>query len=192
MESFLKHHDKERMKKAMLEQEDTFRQQVHELHRLYRVQRQLMKEMTTNKVKNMISKHMEKAISSCQPSYTDGHRERTKHHKMLALELPAEDYIKYNGEVAADIEHENEIELTLATGSSQRKKEEVAHTSVSVGSLYSVSVDTRGLTLFGTEWGMPKVEEMYLTAQCERDNGFEVEHRMRQERLQRPPWLLHV
>ena len=34
--------DMEVMKMAMLKHEETFRQQVHELHRLYRIQMQLM------------------------------------------------------------------------------------------------------------------------------------------------------
>uniref|UniRef100_A0ACD5WZ37 Uncharacterized protein n=2 Tax=Avena sativa TaxID=4498 RepID=A0ACD5WZ37_AVESA len=36
--------DRERMKMAILEQEHTFRQQVHEMHRVYHVQKQLMRE----------------------------------------------------------------------------------------------------------------------------------------------------
>lgn len=36
------HRDMELVKMAMLRHEETFRQQVHELHRLYRVQKQLM------------------------------------------------------------------------------------------------------------------------------------------------------
>jgi hypothetical protein len=39
--------DRERMKMAILEQEHTFRQQVHEMHRVYHVQKQLMSEMQT-------------------------------------------------------------------------------------------------------------------------------------------------
>uniref|UniRef100_A0ACD5WU58 Uncharacterized protein n=2 Tax=Avena sativa TaxID=4498 RepID=A0ACD5WU58_AVESA len=39
--------DRERMKMAILEQEHTFRQQVHEMHRVYHVQKQLMREVQT-------------------------------------------------------------------------------------------------------------------------------------------------
>ncbi|XP_020598923.1 uncharacterized protein LOC110038412 isoform X2 [Phalaenopsis equestris] len=96
MEKILKQHDKERMKRAILEQEETFRQQVHELHRLYRVQKQLMKEMKMNRLKKDQWNPTPRLI--------------------LDLELPAEDYIQYSDE--------REIELTLAVGSSRRKQRE--------------------------------------------------------------------
>ncbi|KMZ57380.1 hypothetical protein ZOSMA_86G00150 [Zostera marina] len=43
MEKFLQHYNKEYMKMAILKQEETFKQQVSELHRLYRVQKLLMR-----------------------------------------------------------------------------------------------------------------------------------------------------
>lgn len=44
MEKVLQHYDKERMRMAMLKHEETFRQQVYELHRLYKIQKMLMDE----------------------------------------------------------------------------------------------------------------------------------------------------
>ncbi|XP_039158345.1 uncharacterized protein LOC120286095 [Eucalyptus grandis] len=43
MEKLLRPYDKEHMKLAMLKHEETFREQVYELHRLYRIQKALMK-----------------------------------------------------------------------------------------------------------------------------------------------------
>ncbi|KAG6395924.1 hypothetical protein SASPL_142057 [Salvia splendens] len=40
--------DKEYMKMAMLKHEETFREQVFELHRLHRIQKMLMKDMEKN------------------------------------------------------------------------------------------------------------------------------------------------
>ncbi|KAL7141486.1 hypothetical protein ABFS83_08G056400 [Erythranthe nasuta] len=45
MEKLLNHYDKECMKMAMLKHEETFRDQVYELHRLYQIQKLLMKEI---------------------------------------------------------------------------------------------------------------------------------------------------
>ncbi|KAL1537099.1 hypothetical protein AAHA92_29654 [Salvia divinorum] len=41
-------YDKEYMKMAMLKHEETFREQVYELHRLYRIQKMLMKDIAKN------------------------------------------------------------------------------------------------------------------------------------------------
>ncbi|KAF8684840.1 hypothetical protein HU200_044119 [Digitaria exilis] len=48
------HHDMEReqMRMAILKQEQIFRQQVHELHRLYHVQKQLMEQIPTTALSN--------------------------------------------------------------------------------------------------------------------------------------------
>ncbi|KAI0501502.1 hypothetical protein KFK09_016447 [Dendrobium nobile] len=167
MEKILKNHDKERMKRAMIEQEETFRQQVNELHRLYRVQKQLMKEMKINKLKKdkWTPKTMEIAPR-----------------RMLDLELPAEAHNQYNDE--------REIELTLAIGSSSRKGEEKSNTSDSAGSFSSSSAESGSLKLLGHDWGISKVPEMYLTSHREMNNGFDDEHEMRQDRLQKPPWFL--
>ncbi|GER53757.1 hypothetical protein STAS_31300 [Striga asiatica] len=44
MEKLLNHNDKEYLKMAMLKHEETFRDQLYELHRLYRIQKVLMNE----------------------------------------------------------------------------------------------------------------------------------------------------
>ncbi|CAL4991130.1 unnamed protein product [Urochloa decumbens] len=44
--------DREQMRMAILKQEQIFRQQVHELHRLYHVQKQLMQQMPTIALSN--------------------------------------------------------------------------------------------------------------------------------------------
>ncbi|CAH2043226.1 unnamed protein product [Thlaspi arvense] len=49
MEKLLKPYEKQYMKMAMLKHEETFKQQVYELHRLYQVQKILMKNMQINK-----------------------------------------------------------------------------------------------------------------------------------------------
>ncbi|CAN6334631.1 unnamed protein product [Urochloa humidicola] len=84
--------DMEVMKMAMLKHEETFRQQVNELHRLYRIQRQLMSDLTRE-----------------VPVAT---RRRSKQpRRALDLQLPADEYI-----VSSDEDDGAELELTLAVG----------------------------------------------------------------------------
>ncbi|KAI4387221.1 hypothetical protein MLD38_005068 [Melastoma candidum] len=45
MENLIRSYDKDNMKLAMLKHEQTFKEQVYELHRLYRVQKTLMKAL---------------------------------------------------------------------------------------------------------------------------------------------------
>ncbi|GJN35293.1 hypothetical protein PR202_gb24047 [Eleusine coracana subsp. coracana] len=87
--------DMEVMKMAMLKHEETFRQQVHELHRLYRIQRQLMSDLGRGEMMNTTTRRRSK-----QPR------------RSLNLQLPADEYI-----VSTDEEdNEAELELTLALG----------------------------------------------------------------------------
>ncbi|CAH8364060.1 unnamed protein product [Eruca vesicaria subsp. sativa] len=53
MEKLLNPSEKQYMKMAMLKHEETFKQQVYELHRLYQVQKILMKNMQVNKVNDL-------------------------------------------------------------------------------------------------------------------------------------------
>ncbi|KAL0792077.1 hypothetical protein Bca101_063454 [Brassica carinata] len=52
MEKLLNPYEKQYMKMAMLKHEETFKQQVYELHRLYQVQKILMKNMKINEGNN--------------------------------------------------------------------------------------------------------------------------------------------
>ncbi|KAL0692106.1 hypothetical protein Bca4012_059286 [Brassica carinata] len=53
MEKLLNPYEKQYMKMAMLKHEETFKQQVYELHRLYQVQKILMKNMKINEGNNV-------------------------------------------------------------------------------------------------------------------------------------------
>ncbi|CAF2145480.1 hypothetical protein BRARA_B03979 [Brassica rapa] len=55
MEKLLNPHEQQYMKMAMLKHEETFKQQVYELHRLYQVQKILMKNMQINEGNNISS-----------------------------------------------------------------------------------------------------------------------------------------
>ncbi|GMI94105.1 hypothetical protein like AT5G67390 [Hibiscus trionum] len=49
--------DKESMRMAMLKHEETFKQQVYELHRLYRIQKALMEHIRPNRARRLDSEH---------------------------------------------------------------------------------------------------------------------------------------
>ncbi|XP_044946852.1 uncharacterized protein LOC123395890 [Hordeum vulgare subsp. vulgare] len=99
--------DMEVMKMAMLKHEETFRQQVHELHRLYRIQTQLMgADLSTRR----------------QPRRRGNKQPR----RALNLQLPADEYIvgaadEYIVGAVNDEDDDRcgtgaELELTLAVG----------------------------------------------------------------------------
>ncbi|KAH7652485.1 Sterile alpha motif/pointed domain-containing protein [Dioscorea alata] len=168
MERFLKQYDKERMKMAMLKHEETFRQQVHELHRLYRVQKILMSDL---KIKELKREQRWRGMNETgfDRSHYCYQEERRRIPRQFDLEQPAEEYIEgedRNGMIESD--DENYLELTLATGRSRRKKDERSYTSDSGTSFSSSSSESGRIKL----------------------NGFEVEGGVREDRMkQYPPWL---
>ncbi|KAK8957955.1 hypothetical protein KSP39_PZI000233 [Platanthera zijinensis] len=169
MEKILKHHDKERLRRAMLEQEETFRLQVHELHRLYRVQKQLMKEMRSSKFSRE---------KYCIPKSLE-----VRSRVAVDLELPAEAHIQH-GDVdsASEIEAESKIVLTLAIGSGRRKRAEAGNAWDSAGCFSASSAESGTKKTAGHGWGMSAAPETsYLTSKSERKYEFD---------MKKPPWLL--
>jgi hypothetical protein len=116
--------DMEVMKMAMLKHEETFRQQVHELHRLYRIQTQLM-------AGDLSTRRQPRRRGSKQPR------------RALNLQLPADEYIVGTG----DEDYEGcgtELELTLAVGwttgtacKNKVSKQAEAHSNVGGGGFSS-------------------------------------------------------
>ncbi|KAL6893607.1 hypothetical protein ACP4OV_007705 [Aristida adscensionis] len=127
--------DMELMKMAMLKHEETFRQQVHELHRLYRIQKQLMSGLT-------------RPLSP--PSCRRPRRKQPR--RAVDLRLPADEYIVVGvgAHDAAPPSVEDGLELTLAVGEGRarrRKRTPLASSDCSGGSLTtasSSSTDTSG------------------------------------------------
>ncbi|KAG8097574.1 hypothetical protein GUJ93_ZPchr0013g36680 [Zizania palustris] len=102
MEKLVKQCDMEVMKMAMLKQEETFKQQVHELHRLYRVQKQMMGEL--NRSPELNCRRLQR-------------RKKQLRRRALNLQLPADEYIVVGGAAeATPPSREDELELTLAVG----------------------------------------------------------------------------
>ncbi|XP_072987406.1 uncharacterized protein [Typha latifolia] len=173
MEKFIRNCDKEYMKMAMLKHEETFRQQVHELHHLYRVQKLLMRDM--------------KKSRELQRQSSNSPQNQSKPRRALHLELPADEYIVTTEEDAMlENEEENELELTLAIGSSRKKREGTPYASDSGASFSSSSTESAGL--IGHEWGLVQVPDVSNSFQYQKTRPFVAEG-MRQDGLKQPPWL---
>ncbi|EER93832.1 hypothetical protein BDA96_01G178600 [Sorghum bicolor] len=93
------HCDMELVKMAMLRHEETFRQQVHELHRLYRVQKHLM---------------LSSELVSCRRQIRRRRRQQPRRALDVHLRLPADECVVVAPPPSAD----DGLELTLAIGSS--------------------------------------------------------------------------
>ncbi|XP_073042440.1 uncharacterized protein [Primulina eburnea] len=128
MESrFLNPYDKEYMKMAMLKHEETFRDQVNELHRLYRIQKMLMKEIAKNRHRPWKCLNLEnRAVEFIFSEPTGG--------KCRVLEI--------------EDDHENDLELTLGPKSYNQKKIKAAEQTVAsdLGPSFSSSKRTRNST----------------------------------------------
>ncbi|XP_040384783.1 uncharacterized protein LOC102707256 [Oryza brachyantha] len=110
--------EREQMRMAILNQEQTFRQQVHELHRLYHVQKQLMGQMQIAKLNQARAVAAEAKIHEQKPKFEINFAENSINHQQLYSFQTNK--ISSSPAAAAQNEEEKEcdLELTLATGSS--------------------------------------------------------------------------
>nr|CAD1841323.1 unnamed protein product [Ananas comosus var. bracteatus] len=85
---------------------------------------------------------------------------------------------------------ESELDLTLAIGSSRKKREGTAFASCDSGASFSSSSTESGGHL-GHEWGLVQVPNVNSSFQSERTRAFDAGEGMMQEGLKQQPWLLH-
>ena len=151
--------------------------QVHELHRLYQVQKLLMNDMKAE------LKRQRK--SSCYI-----HQFQRTPCQALDLELPAEEYIgKDIEDTRQEVEEENDLELTLATGSRRRRKNENSFTSDSGASFSSSSTESGGGVKLNcnNDWGLFHVPDINIASyQSESKSKFNAKEQMSEAR---PPWF---
>ncbi|CAI0430510.1 unnamed protein product [Linum tenue] len=145
MERVLKPYDKEYMRLAMLKHEETFRQQVYELHKLYRIQKLMMRssgkpnktmphnhQIPSNNHQDFwkISSRINGFSFNSRNNIIDAPPPNQRHHDKLAMELDlerqAEEFAESNGRGGNHVEkqrngtvimEECEIELTLGPAS---------------------------------------------------------------------------
>ncbi|XP_043715022.1 uncharacterized protein LOC122663410 [Telopea speciosissima] len=211
MDRILKPIDKESMRMAMLKHEETFKEQVYELHRLYQIQKMLMKNMKRNGPNECGANrwNVENEISLSQVSSSYKERHKLQKPWKLDLEQPAEECTaEEGGDGVLEIEDERNIELTLGPSSyNRRKKDERPLTSDSGPSFSSSSTESSHMKrtstgaytrmdtreqLKGHEWGLIQMPDMHPSFPSGKKNTYDVEEQLRQEKLNRPPWLFHV
>lgn len=169
-------YNKQHMKLAMLKQEETFRQQVQELHRLYKVQKSLMTDVKNLKVK----KQGENETCSSKSSDSNPYQIR-----LVSEEQVRKPNFKLESGEDAD------LDLTLAIGNtttrSKKKKTDASFTSDSGTSFSSSSNETEGSRLNSATRLKSNLE---FTFQNERTIGFAIEgHMNRTEALNQSPWM---
>ncbi|KAF5451267.1 hypothetical protein F2P56_026384 [Juglans regia] len=213
MEKLLKPYDREYMRLAMIKHEETFKEQVCELHRLYRIQKMLMKNNGSSRPNGRSQElwNLRNELIYIQASHH--HREAQQYYKpqrKLDLERPAEDYIaESDGNGAVEIIEESEIELTLGPSSfNRRKKPETPLTSDSGPSFSSSSTGSSRINRTSTwthqmtrdefnvhELGLVQMpSDMTSGSHSRSKNNIDVEEQLRQEieRRNQPPWLFQV
>ncbi|PAN48999.1 hypothetical protein GQ55_9G431400 [Panicum hallii var. hallii] len=176
----LKQYEKEHMKMAMLKQEETFRQQVQELHRLYRVQKLLMTDA---------------ANAAAMPAATrcDLEDERRAAENHAGSSKSWDDAYPEQGKATTPqlALQESELELTLSLGcfgTAGKKAAAKKETSSSVDSRTSISSSS-------TESGSPDrrlvlpAPSLIGSAAAIRPGAGSVGQRLEQDGLQQPPWL---
>ncbi|CAN6312240.1 unnamed protein product [Urochloa humidicola] len=177
----LKQYEKEHMKMAMLKQEETFKQQVQELHRLYRVQQLLMADAASAAI-------MPAAAARCD---LEDDERRAAENDAGSSRSWDEAFAPEQGKKAAHhpqlVLPESELELTLSLGCFGTKAAAKKEASSSVDSRTSISSSS-------TESGSPDRGVVVLPAAPSLMIGPAaakpgVGQRMEQDGLQQPPWL---
>ncbi|KAL1824247.1 hypothetical protein ACET3Z_011025 [Daucus carota] len=193
MDKVLNPYDKECMKMAMLRQEEMFKEQVFELHRLYQIQKMLMKNVSSQSKRNeeKVDQYMNFSHDMRQPAV-----------QVLDLEQPAEEKIG-----APEVGVESEIELTLGPSNyyPRRKAAETPRTTSDSGLSFSSSstgssdikrtdskiqrmTDRRTEESTAQKWGLVEVSNSNPSFLSGRRNSSDME----QDRLQQPPWMFPV
>lgn len=218
MEKIPNSRDKEYMKMAMLKHEEMFREQVYELHRLYRVQKLLMNNISRNK-ENEMKTYQDRWIKSNDENislyYNNSHH---IHHQQpmqkLDLEQPAQENNAdrdCNGGLEIE-DDECDIELTLGPSSFYPTRK--AKTPLTSDSGLSLSSSSTGSTsarrrdnsdglrritdkitkkeLTAHNWGLVEVPTSSPSFMNGRKIGSNDSEQLRQDRLQQPPWLFQV
>ncbi|XP_022978899.1 uncharacterized protein LOC111478714 [Cucurbita maxima] len=190
MEKLPKAHEKEYMRMAMLKHEETFKQQVHELHRLYRTQKTLMKNVEKSRDSGWNTKSWDKRNEICfrqiyeqdAKNYSRSTTQTTK----LDLEQPAEDEAEANNG-ALQIINENELELTLGPSSYNTSDSGITtHSSSSTGSSHEGRRMDRNQV---------RVQEMAVLGVPENPSGFQNGSDRGEKKMVEvdyPPWLFQA
>ncbi|KAJ6304764.1 hypothetical protein OIU76_002097 [Salix suchowensis] len=187
MEKFLKPCDKEYMRMAMLKHEETLKEQICELHRLYRIQKIMMRNIESSRP----NERNQELWRYSRPSQSNLARDmQQKSIVKLDLEWPSsEDCVAESN--ADRIVEESEIQLTLGPSSYDTRKKPspplssdsgTGRSSTSTGSSHLNR--TKREELRGCELGLFQVPGMAM--------GYQNESSGVEEQVRQPPWLCQV
>ncbi|XP_040378739.1 uncharacterized protein LOC102707568 [Oryza brachyantha] len=182
MSRHLKQYEKEHMKMAMLKQEETFKQQVQELHRLYRVQKLMM--TTAGSATAM------PAAIRCTPE--DEHHAEEENEAGSSQAYAASE--RQAAAAATAVVDESELELTLAIGTTTTKKE-APSSSVDSRTSNSSSSTESGSPQFGATTMAPhrpsRLRSSSSSVKVVGAGTTTTQQRldMEQDALKHPPWL---
>lgn len=204
MEQVFKHYDKDSLKVAMLKHEETFRQQVHELHRLYRIQKLLMRDLKRELKRqrnlstspNGSTQYNRSALDVCSYEQwygaTRGSRAATAPRTALSLDFtPAVEYAQSAEEDAEETDDETELELTLAVGSGAAFAKKRYNNEHSPGESISSSSTESDVLIGGREWQAPHGAGVGSPYHKRRPAGFDVVQVESDGGVQQPPVLFH-
>ncbi|CAK9186279.1 unnamed protein product [Ilex paraguariensis] len=179
MEKLLKPYDKEYMKMAMLKHEETFKEQVNELHRLYQIQKMLMRNIESSKSNGR------NRIDILNHHHGMHQKPRRRN---LNLEHPATEYAESDEvDVMLEIEDESEIELTLRLGptSYDRRRRRRGGRKDETPPITSDSGHSFSSSSSGSNYKFNRTPQRTDTTR-------EDQQRLRQERLNQSPWIFQV
>ncbi|KAM0032318.1 hypothetical protein Hdeb2414_s0016g00473661 [Helianthus debilis subsp. tardiflorus] len=165
MDKFVQPYDKECMKMALLKHEETFKEQVYELHRLYQIQKMLMKNLQSSR--HTFNNYQQKnKIDLEQPATTKGHDHVTQDDQEIE-------------------EEECEIELTLAPTSFNRRRRSTKDKPESSDSVPSFSSSSTGSSNINKVDRITRENSSFLSGNRRNNNTSDVS-------LKHPPWMYQV
>lgn len=175
---------------AMLKHEETFREQVYELHRLYQIQKLLMKNISSiQKSRQEYDRQNIKIVTKSN---------QTNYHQPQKFALA-------EGDERAKIDDESDLELTLSLGPTsncrrRRKSIETSFLSESTASFSSSSTGSSNIKrkntiqeeLNGWKWGLEMPGSSNSSVVGSRKNSSDIQEQLRQDRISNPPLLLQA
>ncbi|KAE9607805.1 hypothetical protein Lal_00040117 [Lupinus albus] len=185
--------EKEYMRMAMLKHEEIFKEQIYELHRLYRVQKILMKNMESRRGNEVNERewYFNNAISLTQNVHNKGAQEKPQ--MKIDLEKPAEEHIAESDDEELDNIDEAEIELTLGPSRYSHRKKFSAPDSHTLSSSYdrSCNINTTRCKTYKSSYSKT-MQDSTSGFQSGIRNSFGIEEQLKQDRFKQSPWLLQV
>ncbi|KAF8020806.1 hypothetical protein BT93_G1283 [Corymbia citriodora subsp. variegata] len=204
MEKLLRPYDREHMKLAMMKHEETFREQVYELHRLYRIQKALMKNSNSRSSSSSIhgeGLHLEKS------NYIYSHNSNPLPSSKMSVDFERLAGVYNNVEsegsvrVNTEILDESEIELTLGPTSYKNRRSKKADTALTSDSSPTFSSSSsRSSSHNGSQCGTHQLSPVQMPytnkasengGKGETSDGVE-EGLIRERVLKQPAWFFQV